>query len=433
VTRWVLHVDLDQFIAAVEVLRHPELKGKPLVVGGDGDPTKRGVVSTASYEARQFGVHSGQPLRTAAKRCPDCVFLAVDAPAYNEVSAVIMRVLQDTGWPVEVLGWDEAFIGVDTEDPETFARDLAADVKTATSLDCSVGIGDNKLQAKIATGFGKPAGVFRLTTAEWYELLGGRPPDVIWGIGVKTVKKLAALGINTVRELAAADPDRLAAEFGPMTGPWLVLLGRGRGDAEVDPTPYVARSHGREVTFQRNIEDWAEVRAQVTALAQLVCHEISERSVAHVVVKVRYAPFETVTHGVPFADPEDGLFAPTPDRVAAFEAAALAALDRFDPGRPVRLLGVRAEFASAELPGDSQGRLCAPTGLGGHDRQPSAWAAGTGAGASRRRGRQSPARAAAAGDTGRDAPSSSSASATRRLKLLGEFCMLCVAITNPMI
>jgi DNA polymerase-4 len=164
VSAWVLHVDLDQFIAAVEVLRRPELRGKPVVVGGDGDPAKRGVVSTASYEAREFGVHSGQPLRTAAKRCPQCVFLPVDADAYNEVSERVMAVLRDTGRPVEVLGWDEAFVGADTADPETFARGLAADVRAATQLDCSIGIGENKLQAKIATGFGKPAGVFRLTS-----------------------------------------------------------------------------------------------------------------------------------------------------------------------------------------------------------------------------------------------------------------------------
>src|SRR3984885_4206835 len=158
VSRWVLHVDLDQFIAAVEVLRRPELRGKPVVVGGDGDPAKRGVVSTASYEAREFGVHSGQPLRTAARRIPDGVFLPVDADVYNEVSERVMAVLRDTGQPVEVLGWDEAFVGVDTADPETFARALAADVRAATEVDCSVGIGENKLQAKIATGFGKPPG-----------------------------------------------------------------------------------------------------------------------------------------------------------------------------------------------------------------------------------------------------------------------------------
>jgi nucleotidyltransferase/DNA polymerase involved in DNA repair len=335
VSRWVLHVDLDQFIAAVEVLRRPELRGKAVVVGGDGDPDKRGVVSTASYEAREYGVHSGQPLRTAKKRCPDCIFLPVDADAYNEVSARVMGVLRETGQPVEVLGWDEAFVGVDTDDPEAFAQGLAADVRAATDLDCSVGIGENKLQAKIATGYGKPAGVFRLTFATWYELLGDRAPDAIWGIGAKTTAKLAGLGITTVRELAAADPDRLAAEFGPMTGPWLVLLGRGRGDADVDPTPYVARSHGREVTFQQNIKDWARVGEEVTRLARQVADEVSERTVARVVVKVRFAPFVTVTHGVPLT--------------GTIEEAAQAALGQFTPGRPVRLLGVRAEFA--DVPG----------------------------------------------------------------------------------
>src|ERR1700733_7337433 len=136
-----------QFLAAVEQLRHPELRGKPVVVGGDGDPSKRGGVSLAPSEAGEFGVHSGLPLRTAAKRCPDCVFLPVEANAYNEVSARVMAVLRETGCPVEVLGWDEAFVGVTTDDPESFARGLAADVKAATNLDCSVGIADNKLQA----------------------------------------------------------------------------------------------------------------------------------------------------------------------------------------------------------------------------------------------------------------------------------------------
>ena len=342
-TQWVLHVDMDQFLASVEVLRHPELRGRPVVVGGDGDPTKRGVVSTASYEAREFGVHSGQPLRTAAKRCPDCVFLPVQADVYNEISARVMAVLRETGCPVEVLGWDEAFLGVRSADPEAFARGLAADVKAATELDCSVGIGDNKLQAKIATGFGKPAGVYRLTTTTWFTVLGDRPPDAIWGIGAKTTAKLAGLGIGTVRQLAAADPDRLAREFGPTTGPWLVLLGNGLGESEVDPTPYVPRSHGREVTFQRNLADWTEIAAQVSRLARQVAAEVTDRPVARVVVKVRYAPFVTVTHGAPLPL---GQQLPLADHWAdTVERAAEAALAKFIPGRPVRLLGVRAEFA----------------------------------------------------------------------------------------
>ena len=328
-------MDLDQFLAAVEVLRHPELAGKPVVVGGDGDPGKRGVVSTASYEARAFGVRSGQPLRTARGRCPDCVFLPLDEPAYNAVSVEVMRVLRETGCPVEVLGWDEAFVGVWSDDPEGVARGIIADVRAATRLDCSVGIGENKLQAKIATGFGKPAGVFRLTSGSWFDLLGDRPPDVIWGIGAKTTAKLAGLGITTVRELAAADTGYLAGVFGPVTGPWLVLLGNGRGEREVDPTPYVPRSHGREITFQANLVDWEQVRSQVAAIARQVASEIPERIVARVVVKIRYAPFVTVTRGVGFSGSDE----------AAFEAAALSALEMFEPGRPVRLLGVRAEFA----------------------------------------------------------------------------------------
>jgi nucleotidyltransferase/DNA polymerase involved in DNA repair len=342
VGRWVLHVDLDQFIAAVEVLRHPELRGRPVVVGGDGDPTKRGVVSTASYEAREHGVHSGLPLRTAARRLPDAVFLPVDREAYEEVSAEVMEVLRSTGAVVEVLGWDEAFLGVQTDDPEGFARSLARRVREATRLDCTVGIGENKLQAKIATGFGKPAGVFRLTFANWFEVLGDRPTDALWGIGAKTAKKLAGLGIGTVSDLAAADPDALAAEFGPMTGPWLVLLGRGRGDADVDDSPYLARSHGKEETFQRNIADWPRVQAEVSRIAVLLAADLQAelRPAVRVVVKVRYAPFITETHGMTLGSPSSD--------PAVIEQAALTALEQFTGRRPVRLLGVRAEFGTPQ-------------------------------------------------------------------------------------
>jgi nucleotidyltransferase/DNA polymerase involved in DNA repair len=154
-----LHVDLDQFIAAVEVLRRPELRGRPVVVGGDGDPAKRGVVSTASYEAREYGVHSGLPMRTAARRCPDAVFLPVDKPAYETASAKVMAVLREVALAVEVMGWDEAFLAVETDDPEGVARQIRARVAAATRLECSVGIGENRLQAKLATGFGKSAWV----------------------------------------------------------------------------------------------------------------------------------------------------------------------------------------------------------------------------------------------------------------------------------
>jgi len=345
VTRWVLHVDLDQFIAAVEVLRRPELRGRPVVVGGDGDPTKRGVVSTASYEARAYGVHSGLALRTAARRCPEAVFLPVDREVYETVSAEVMDTLREFDAVVEVLGWDEAFLAVDTDDPESVAREIAERVRAATDLDCTVGIGQNKLQAKLATGFGKPAGVFRLTYQTWFEVLGDRPTDALWGIGAKTAKRLAGLGIATVGDLATADPDHLAGHFGPTIGPWLVLIARGHGSSEVDDTPYLVRSRGRETTFQQNISDWADVRREVVRLARQVADDVAaeQRPAVRVVVKVRYAPFITHTHGQQLAAPDS--------EAAVIEQAALTALDRFAPanggsGRPIRLLGVRAEFPS---------------------------------------------------------------------------------------
>jgi nucleotidyltransferase/DNA polymerase involved in DNA repair len=345
VTRWVLHVDLDQFIAAVEVLRRPELRGRPIVVGGDGDPTKRGVVSTASYEARAYGVHSGLALRTAARRCPEAVFLPVDREVYETVSAEVMDTLREFDAVVEVLGWDEAFLAVDTDDPESVAREIAERVRAATDLDCTVGIGQNKLQAKLATGFGKPAGVFRLTYQTWFEVLGDRPTDALWGIGAKTAKRLAGLGIATVGDLATADPDHLAGHFGPTIGPWLVLIARGHGSSEVDDTPYLVRSRGRETTFQQNISDWAEVRREVVRLARQVADDVAaeQRPAVRVVVKVRYAPFITHTHGQQLAAPAC--------EPAVIEQAALTALDRFAPanggsGRPIRLLGVRAQFTS---------------------------------------------------------------------------------------
>ncbi len=337
-TRWVLHVDLDQFIAAVEVLRHPELRGRPVVVGGDGDPTKRGVVSTASYEARVHGVHSGLPLRTAARRCPDAVFLPVDKASYDDASTVVMATLREFDAVVEVLGWDEAFLALDTGDPEATAHQVQRRVRESSNLDCSVGIGRNKLQAKLATGFGKPAGVFRLTDDTWFEVLGDRPTDGLWGIGSKTAKRLAELGLTTVKELAAADPQVLALRLGPTTGPWLIRLARGQDDSPVVGTPRVGRSRGREVTYQQDIEDWEEVRREVVRLAQRVAADAAaeSRPATRIVVKVRYVPFITRTHGQALALPTN--------EVTPIEHAALAALDRFAERRPVRLLGVRAEL-----------------------------------------------------------------------------------------
>jgi DNA polymerase-4 len=250
-----------------------------------------------------------------------------------------MAAVRTLGYVVEVMGWDEAFLAVDSDDPEAVARQVQDRIKTATQLNSSVGVGRNRLQAKLATGFGKPAGVFRLTGENWFEVLGSRPADALWGIGRKTAQKLAAVGIGTVSELASADPAALAGSFGPATGPWLVQTARGLSGAEVTDEPYRPRGHGREVTFQENIDDWTQVEAQIRELAGLVAADVAaeQRPAVRIVVKVRYAPFMTFTRSSPLPEPTQE---PT-----AIEAGALAALGRFERRRPVRLLGVRAEFA----------------------------------------------------------------------------------------
>ena len=332
-------MDLDQFIAAVEMLRRPELGGKPVVVGGDGDPSKRGVVSTANYEARRFGVRSGMPLRTAFKRCPEAVFLSVDAEAYLAASRQVMDTLRTSPAVVETAGWDEAFMEVQTDEPEALAREIQQAVLHRTKLWCSIGVGDNKLRAKIASGFAKPAGVYRLTRENWSEVMGGRTVDALWGIGKKTAPKLEALGMRTVEQLANADEEMLAARFGPSTGPWLRRLATGEDDSPVSSEPYVPKARGREHTYQQDITDPDEVRREVAKLARDVLDDLKGegRPAVRIIVKVRFAPFFTSTHGVP-------LTAPTMDP-GAIEAGALAALAKFDLDRPVRLLGVRAEMA----------------------------------------------------------------------------------------
>ncbi|HET6770181.1 MAG TPA: DNA polymerase IV [Actinomycetota bacterium] len=336
--RYVLHVDLDQFIAAVEMLRRPELEGKPVVVGGDGDPSKRGVVSTANYEARRYGVRSGMALRTAYKRCPDALFLPVDAKAYLAASANVMDTMRTFPGVVQEMGWDEAFMGVETGDPEAMAREVQRAILDRTELWCSIGVGDNKLRAKLATGFAKPAGVFRLTRENWDAVMGGLPTEALWGIGAKTARKLLALGIRTVAQLAEAEDEELARRFGPNTGPWLRRLAKGESSSRVTAEPYVSKGRGMERTFQEDIKDPGEIRRELGKLARELAEELANRGRAavRIVVKVRFAPFFTSTHGVPLPEP-------TLD-AAELERGALAALERFDLDRPVRLLGVRAEL-----------------------------------------------------------------------------------------
>ncbi|HEX5937767.1 MAG TPA: DNA polymerase IV [Actinomycetota bacterium] len=342
---YVFHVDLDQFLAAVEVLRHPELRGRPVIVGGDGDPTKRGVVSTASYEARSLGVRSGMPLRTDRERCPNAVFLPVDAPTYLAASREVMDAVRSFGFVVQEMGWDEAFIGIESDEPEALARAIQARVLDRTRLWCSIGIGDNKLQAKLASDFAKPAGVFTLTSERWREWMGERPTDALWGIGAKTARKLAGIGIATVDELAEADEDVLAAAFGPRSGPWLTRLARGESESGVSAEPWIPRGVSRERTFQRDLVTVEEIHRELDRLAEETIEDVRKegRPAIRVVVKVRVVPFITKTRAVKLPEPSS--------EAAAIAAGARAALARFPPiERPVRLLGVRAELRNPDGP-----------------------------------------------------------------------------------
>jgi DNA polymerase-4 len=334
---------MDQFLVAVELLRRPELVGLPVVVGGRGDPTERAVVSTASYEAREHGVHSGLALKLAKRRCPDAVFLPVDFPVYEEASSRVMETLRATpGAVVEVLGWDEAFVGVETDDPEVTAAEIQAAVLAATDLHCSIGIGDTLVRAKIATEFGKPRGRFVLTRDNWMGVMGHRPTTALWGVGKRIAARLASLDIHTVADLAGADDDRLVAEFGPSNGPHLSRLGRGGGRSRPDDTPWVARAHGRETTYQADLATPEEVRAALIELAGRVVDDVRKerRAVQRVHLKVRFAPFFTFTRIRKLAEPTYDV-----EVIAATAFELYVALD--DP-RPVRLLGVRGEMVAPE-------------------------------------------------------------------------------------
>ncbi len=346
---WVLHVDLDQFLAAVEILRRPELAGRPVVVGGDGNPARlRQVVATASYEARAFGVRSGMPLALAARRCPDAVFLASDKPAYEAASARAMTVLRSfPSVVIEEWGWDEALIGARTDDPEALAREVQERMRTETGLSCAVGVGETKLQAKTATGFAKPGGIATLTQRTWLETMGDRPATALSGIGGRMAGHLAELGIHTVRDLAASDRHVLAARFGPTIGPSLKILGMGGDRSPVVDVPHVPRSRSREDTFEHDLTAPDEIRAQVARLAEEVTASVvaEGRRVTHVAVKVRTATFFTRSKIRKLPEP-------TTDATEVVRAS-LDVLDRFELFRPVRLLGVRVEL---ERPSDDPAR-----------------------------------------------------------------------------
>lgn len=337
ITRKIFHVDMDAFFAAVEQHRLPELRGKPVVVGGDGNPHKRGVVSTASYEARAYGIHSAMPLRTAYKKCPDATFLPVDFAAYGEYSRKIRAILREYTPLVEPLSLDEAFLDLShrPEDPVAMAGEIRRRIAEETGLTASIGIGPNKLLAKIASGLHKPDGMAEIKTETAIEQLRDLPSTALWGVGPKTAARLeAALGVRTVGDLQALPLEALVAELGPRHGEHLYRTCRGEDDSPVS-TEWEPKSLSRETTYQFDARKRATIERTIGALVADVAEELHEEGYhgKTITVKVRYHDFKTHTRALTLAEPTD-------DEMTIRQTAA-ALLDRFTMDRPIRLVGVR--------------------------------------------------------------------------------------------
>ena len=339
--RAVIHVDLDAFFASVEIKKDPALKGRPVIVGADGDPKKRGVVSAASYEARKYGVHSGMALKKAYGLCPAAVFLPVDFGAYEKESERFMELLRDYSPLVESFGLDEAFIEVLSEqgaDPFPNAVKIAGEIKERVRKDlrltASVGVGPNKLVAKMACDMGKPDGFKVVYEKDVEKTLKDLPVIKLWGVGKKTEKRLLDLGIKTVGELARTPVRHLERNFGPATGATLHEHARG-----IDASPVVPfrepESFSREVTFEEDTGDIYIIKETLYALTEDVAARLKEagRRAKTVTIKVRYSDFKTITRGTTFAEATGSLNDIWP--------AALKLLESVDFPKAIRLVGVK--------------------------------------------------------------------------------------------
>lgn len=330
-------MDMDAFFAAVEEDRRPELRGKPVVIGGGGDPTKRGVVSTANYEARKYGIHSAMPLMTAYRLCPHAVFLPVDYGEYSRVSRIIKETLGEFSPLMEDVGIDEAFLDISEspEAPEEVARKIKERIREKTGLTCSIGIAPNKLLAKIASDMRKPDGLTVIRQEDVKRVLGPLPVRKLWGVGPKTERHLVDMGINTVGELAALPVEELTGNFGKSYGQYLYEASRGMDDSPL-VTEWKAKSTSRETTFQRDTAEWDVISRTLAELAREVASDMKERGLRGrtVTVKIRFSDFKTHTRAKTLPEAVDSLEV---IRKTAFEA-----LGRLDlKGRKVRLIGVR--------------------------------------------------------------------------------------------
>jgi DNA polymerase-4 len=341
--RRIAHLDMDAFYASVELLRHPELRGRPVAIGGTGDASRRGVVTTANYEARAFGVRSAMPMRRAAELCPQCVFLPVDFDEYRRLSRMFKRAIATVADCIEDRGIDEVYIdlggvpGVERERGLALAREIKRRVLEATGLSCSIGLAPNKLLAKIASDLEKPDGLTLIEEADIPERIWPLPARRINGIGPKSDARLEALGIRTIGELAAADPALLVAHFGAHTGGWMHEAAHGR-DARAVVTHSEPVSRSRETTFERDLHpqrDWHELAGTLARLCRQVAADLKARGYAGrtIGVKLRFDDFRIVTRDL-------SLDLPTNDE-GAIRRAAFECLARQQATRRIRLVGVR--------------------------------------------------------------------------------------------
>jgi DNA polymerase-4 len=342
----VAHLDADAFYVAIELLRHPELRGRPVVVAGSGP---RAVVTTASYEARGHGVGSAMPASRARRLCPDAVFLPPDFRTYRDVSARLMAIVRSHVEKVEVVGLDEAYVDVaGLHSPRAAMRRLVVEIERSLKLTCSVGIGPNKLVAKVASDAEKPAGFVVLTREQACTRFASSPPGLVPGIGPKTAARLAALGLRTLAELATAPQELLVARFGPNMGRELLRRARFEHDGEVG-SPHKVASESRERTFDIDLRDPQQMREALARMASELCASLAEhgREGRTIGIKVRLDDFTTVTRAHTVAEP-------TCDPALVSEVA-LALLAQYAPARPVRLLGVRvAGLRAHSAPADEE-------------------------------------------------------------------------------
>ena len=323
---------MDAFYVSVELARRPELRGKPVVVAGSGG---RAVVTTASYEARKYGIFSATPAAWARRRCPEAVFIPPDFEHYRARSKEVMAVLKEHVERVEIVGLDEAYMdltGIDR--PKAAARRVKAAIQERTGLGCSIGIGPNKLVAKMASDADKPDGFVVLSREDAIERFAGEPPGLVPGIGPKTAERLKDKGIETLGQLARTADAELAEMFGGRLGPHLAKLARFEDDRVVE-TVRIAKSESRETTFERDLRGLHALEPVLEQLCTELCETLNKQQNAGrtIGIKVRLDDFSTHTRARSITEPTND-----PDVVRRI---ACQLLREFDPPRPVRLLGVR--------------------------------------------------------------------------------------------